>query len=212
MSQQKQYRRLIQLINQLEVQIYEPLYDSEYTNAGHWDYVVYDHAKFFDHLHESHYILGQKKGLKFIDVGCGLGTKVSLAKAYFDSYGLELNEKYAQVANKINRPKKFNTYGRYKRLKNDKQRIKCMDALKEDYSNYDVIYFFRPISHMPTQKKLEKLIFSTAKEGAIILPIYAQSKFPNYIKKLPTPSGELYVKCENPSTFKNYSALCREIS
>lgn len=206
MNIKKQHRRLIQLVNQLEVQIYEPLYDSEYYENGHWDYVVYDHAKFFEHLYEAHHILGKKKDLKFIDVGCGLGTKVSLAQVYFDSYGLELNEKYAQVANKINKPKKFNTYGRYKKLKGNKNRIMCMDALTADYSKYDVIYFFRPIRHMPTQKKLEKLIFDTAKEGAIILPIYSQSKFPKYIKKLDTASGELYVKATKEKTFNDYTA------
>ena len=135
---------------------------------------------------------------------------IKMAKTYFNSYGIELNEKYANVARKINRPKKFNTYGRYKKIKG-KSNIMCMDALKADYSNYDVIYFFRPIRHMPTQKKLEHLIFETAKEGAIILPIYAQSNFPKYIKKLPTPSGELYVKTKNPNTFKNYIATCETL-
>ncbi len=203
----RQYRKLIELVNQLEVQIYEPLYEQEYFEDGHWDYVVYDHGKFFSHIHEAHQLLGGKKGLKFVDVGCGIGSKVQLASAYFDAWGVELSEKYAKVARKVNTKKKFHEYGRYKKFKS-KNRILQGDALQQDYSNYDVIYFFRPISHAPTQKKLERLIFSEAKEGAIIIPIYAQSKFPEHIKKLPNPSGELYVKATQPGTFEKMRRGC----
>jgi len=191
----KKIDRLIHLINQLERKVYEPLFDKNYYEAGHWDYVCYGFKAFLQHLEEAHKILGNNKA-KFIDVGCGLGSKVHLAGLYFDSYGIELNQKYCKVAKEINTPRKFFKYGRYEDL-DGKNRIFKKDALTFDYNPYDVIYFFRPLSEQPLQEKLEGRIFETAQPGAIIIPIFAQSRFPKHIRHLPTPSKELYVKVMN---------------
>lgn len=188
----KVINQLISLVNQLEVRIYEPLYDQKYVNGGRWDYVCYSFEKFLQHIREANNLLGGE-GKKFIDVGCGLGSKVHLAGLYFDAYGIELSEKYFRVATQINTPKEFHVYGRYVDEPTE-ERIFNVDALDFNYRPYDVIYFFRPISKEPLQKRLEQHIFETAKCGAIIIPIYAQSQFPDYIRHLPTPSNEIYMK------------------
>lgn len=189
----KKLNHLINLVNQLERHIYEPLYDEKYVSEGHWDYVTYSFQDFLIHLEESHKILGRKKGLKFIDVGCGLGAKVHLAKLYFDSFGIELNTDYHAIASAVNTPREFLKYGRYK-TSQGKKRIFNEDALKFDYKPYNVVYFFQPLCQARLQKQLEHRIFATIKPGTIVIPIYSQSTFPEYMRHLSTPSGEIYMK------------------
>ena len=154
---------------------------------------MYGFKDFLTHLSEAHKVLGKKKKLKFIDVGCGLGAKVHLAKLHFDSYGIELNTDYHRIASEINTPREFFKHGRYKTLQG-KQRIFNEDALKFDYKPYDVVYFFQPLCQAALQKKLEKRIFDTIRPGSVVIPIYSQSTFPSFMRFLPTPSGELYMK------------------
>lgn len=200
-----QKRRLISLVNQLETVIFKPLYSQEYFDAGHWDYVAYSVNDFFEHLEEAHMMLDKKDDLKFIDVGCGLGTKVHLAGILFDAYGVELNEEYAKVARKVNQEKRFHKYGRHVKLEKRKGEspIFIADALKFDYHDYDVIYFFRPMNNNDMETELEQRIYKQAKPGAIIIPIFKISKLPKNIRKLPTPSGQLFIKVNgNPHAKK----------
>lgn len=185
-------QHLIDLINQLETAVFEPLYSQELYDKGHWNYIAYSISDFLNHMKEAYQLLGQEN-LKFIDVGCGIGTKVALASFYFDAYGVELNQKYVKAAKKITRAKKFLRFGGYKKGE-QKQKIFQEDALQFDYSNYDVIYYFRPMRDNKMQKKLENRIWRQAKDGAIIIPIYAIGDFPKNIRKIPTPSGHLYAK------------------
>jgi SAM-dependent methyltransferase len=87
---------------------------------------------------------------RFLDVGCGLGGKVWIADALgFDSFGLEINRKYAEIAGEC--------------VGTD--RIVCCNALTfPNYDCYDVIYFYNP---MPSAE-LEFAILESAKKGAII--------------------------------------------
>jgi SAM-dependent methyltransferase len=89
-------------------------------------------------------------GAKFLDVGCGLGSKVWIAQELgFDAYGIEINKQYAEIAEEFVGP----------------HRIICQDGvLYPDYDQYDVVYFFNP---MPTSE-LEAAILKGAKQGAII--------------------------------------------
>jgi SAM-dependent methyltransferase len=90
------------------------------------------------------------EGARFLDVGCGLGSKVWLAQSLgFDAYGLEINPKYVEVAKEC-----VGT-----------EHIICHDGLTyQDYDRFDVIYFYNP---MPTDE-LESVILKTAKDGAIV--------------------------------------------
>lgn len=72
----------------------------------------------------------------FIDVGCGIGTKVLLAQACgTNAWGIELNRKYVEVARSRHIAPKQIIHG---------------NALKHDYSAYDIIYFYRGSSKPPS--------------------------------------------------------------
>jgi hypothetical protein len=89
-------------------------------------------------------------GNRFLDVGCGLGSKVWIAQALgFEAHGLEINPNYAAIAGEC--------------VGTD--RIVCHDGITfPAYDHYDVIYFYNP---MPTNE-LETAILKNAKKGAII--------------------------------------------
>lgn len=102
--------------------------------------------------------------LKFIDVGCGVGTKVLYANDVFRllSHGIEYNPRYVAQAKRLlksNRPP------------NGERAFEIIlgDALTHNYRPYDLIYFYCPLSAPNLQTKLEKRILKTAKAGALIL-------------------------------------------
>lgn len=87
---------------------------------------------------------------RFLDVGCGLGSKVGIALSLgFDAYGLEINPYYAEVA--------CGQIGR--------DRVLCTDALGfHDYGKFDVVYFYNPM----VSDQLEEVIMSNVNSGAIV--------------------------------------------
>lgn len=87
---------------------------------------------------------------RFLDVGCGLGSKVGIAQSLgFDAYGLEINPQYAAIASEQVGP----------------NRILCTDAVGfREYGNFDVIYFYNPM----VSGEIEQAIMANAKLGAIV--------------------------------------------
>ena len=108
----------------------------------------------------------------FIDVGCGIGTKVLIARQFrLDYCGIEINKKYVEAARRL--------LGDY-----TKKTILQGDARKHNYSPYDIIYFYCPMRTTYKKDKqgnctteidktneltLEERIITTAKVGAVIL-------------------------------------------
>lgn len=94
---------------------------------------------------------------KFIDVGCGIGSKVLLADhADFGitAKGIEFRKEYIELA---------------RRVAGNSDKIIHGDAFDHDFKPYDIIYFYCPI-HIPDQeRKLEEHLFKTAKKGALFL-------------------------------------------
>src|SRR5690606_17323835 len=109
-------------------------------------------------------------GARFLDVGCGLGNKVWIAQVLgFDAYGLEINQRYVDIA----------------RDYIGARRIICHDGTTfQDYSQYDVIYFYNPMPSM----ELETAIVSKAKKGAIIFHAIGLRTRPNRIFNRLTPN------------------------
>jgi len=91
-----------------------------------------------------------EQNLRFLDVGCGLGSKVGIAQSLgFDAYGLEINPYYAAIASEQVGP----------------NRILCTDAVGFcDYGKFDVIYFYNPM----VSDEIEQSIMASAKMGAIV--------------------------------------------
>jgi SAM-dependent methyltransferase len=199
----KHYKTLIDTLHSFEIALFEPLYNQEHYDSGHWDFVSYNLNWFLMHITEAHAICDMlhnydKEKHKFIDVGCGIGTKVALASELFDAHGIELDKSYAKIARKLTKKKQFYNFGRYDSKEENNPRIKITDALQyPDYDKFDVIYFFRPLNKVEMEVTLELKIFRDVKKNTLIIPIYSQSDFPNYITKLNTPNGNIFIKNKN---------------
>lgn len=108
-------------------------------------------------------IRGLTKVKEFIDVGCGIGTKLALAKASLKYCGqtkfngVEITKNYVCAARKL-----------LSRLEIPGEIIEA-DALTIDYHRYDVIYFYSPLINDDMEKALEQRIVTTAREGSFIL-------------------------------------------
>ena len=99
--------------------------------------------------------------IKFVDVGCGIGTKLLLANRLFydlELYGIEKFPRYVKIA---------------KALFQDAHMMPAeviqADALTQSYKDYDIIYFYCPMFDMDKQLALEKQIIKTAKKGALFM-------------------------------------------
>lgn len=101
----------------------------------------------------------------FLDVGCGIGTKLLIAAEIMDPFGVEINKKYIIVARRLV----------------GKNKVTLADALTYDgYRNHDVLYFYRPMSDYPKQRDLETKIAKDAKPGAIILANMSTLNYADY--------------------------------
>lgn len=169
---------------------------------GHYTYIPFPLPRFVAQLQKARTLLNPAKrpleGFAFLDVGCGIGTKVAVAHSMdFDAYGIEIQRKYAQVARRLtdfNRMA-FTTY----KLTNSRQRKKRIhigDALRHDYSRYDVIYFYCPNCDRKLQIKLERRIIKTAKVGAIILANMQQLPPETWVEKCKKVAyhNDIYIK------------------
>lgn len=100
------------------------------------------------------------RALRFLDVGCGGGTKVFAATRYFDrADGLELDPGYADAARQT-----------LEKIGASKSTINRADALTfASYADYDVIYFYRPLRTEALLEALEQRIIETARPGTILV-------------------------------------------
>lgn len=102
--------------------------------------------------------------VKFLDVGCGLGNVVFLASSKFDAYGIEFSEEYVQAARKM-------LASTFSHRNMDNHIIHC-DALDyNDYNQYDVIYWYRPIRDAKLMTNLATRVAKQMKVGAYLIPI-----------------------------------------
>ncbi len=109
----------------------------------------------------------------FLDVGCGVGQKVTIAKALFDfdAYGLELRDQLYRVARQLH---KDLFVRRWHQPTRKSQFFKANALTFPRYDQFDLIYFYCPIADHVLQTELEKKILTDAKVGAVILGYLAQ--------------------------------------
>jgi 2-polyprenyl-3-methyl-5-hydroxy-6-metoxy-1,4-benzoquinol methylase len=98
----------------------------------------------------------------FLDVGCGIGNIMYLAKQLgMNATGIECNKQYKiyQLTNET---------------------VYYQDAFTfKKYNNYDIIYMYRPIEDFSLEVKLEQQIQESLKVGAIFI-CYSVSSFDGY--------------------------------
>jgi len=120
------------------------------------------------------------ENVKFLDVGCGVGEKVFLAKMFgFDAYGLDIRQPYVekskQLLNNLSHSREFDN------------KIFKADAITFDkYADFDIIYFYHPANNIELQKQIEATILKNAKIGAIVATPSMNHYFKNdgYMLKL----------------------------
>ena len=95
---------------------------------------------------------------KFLDVGCGIGSKMWIVTKLYNCkiHGLEINDIYINEA--------YKTFGLSKNL------FTIINALNyEHYSTHDIIYFYCPCKDFFLQKNLEIKIKTDMKIGSFLL-------------------------------------------
>ncbi|MEM9583083.1 MAG: class I SAM-dependent methyltransferase [Pseudomonadota bacterium] len=108
-------------------------------------------------------VLGRTQGARFLDVGCGGGSKVIAASLYFAQCdGLEYDEDYVVAGQKT-----LQMTGTLD------SRIFHADGLTFDgYAQYDVVYFYRPLYKDELLQELENRVIETARPGTLIVAPY----------------------------------------
>jgi len=107
--------------------------------------------------------------ISFLEVGCGIGIKLLIARYYFiDSFGcvtgcykgIEIDKESTEIARTLT---PFEIYN--------------IDALKfKDYDKFNIIYYYAPICDKVKEKKLERLIEQSVKPGTIIVTALKEDK------------------------------------
>jgi SAM-dependent methyltransferase len=100
-------------------------------------------------------IVAEANGSWFLDIGCGIGTKMLLARELFglDPHGIEVD---------IAMAKRASTKFPYA--------VICADALADfyAYTAADIIWMYRPFRNAELQDKLEAQVMESMKPGAIL--------------------------------------------
>ena len=106
----------------------------------------------------------RERPVRFLDVGCGGGTKVFAATRYFpQADGLEYDEGYARAAVQT-----------LAAISHGQCQVIQGDALTfEGYDNYDVIYLYRPLQKDELLAQVEARIQEIARPGTIVIALYS---------------------------------------
>lgn len=154
---------------------------------GQFPYIAFDSDLFCDQMmfvrklfDKRNKKLDWRHKHRFVDVGCGIGSKLLIASDIlggFEICGIEYSKEYVKVANQLI----SHTY-EFRR-----PYVIEFNALELDYTSFDVIYFYCPLINVEKQMALEERIFRTAKPGAIIVANLAKNGMiwqTNKVKKL----------------------------
>lgn len=128
--------------------------------------IALSNSEFHEHLHAAYrVILAQRRDepVRFLDVGCGGGLKVLTAFRYFpETHGFDFDPAYVDAANDLLAKDDGLSY-----------RVFEHDALTfEGYGDYDVIYFYRPISEESLLIEMEQAIAAQARPGTVLVAPY----------------------------------------
>jgi protein-L-isoaspartate O-methyltransferase len=208
------YNALIKTIDNYEYQAHISLTDESTQKDGRYSFVSYNINWFIHYLHGAlkvcQFLKPKKTTFKFLEIGCGVGTKTKIANSIFDAYGLEVFEPYAEYAKDLLKNRVKRNFGIYKEEVGT-ERIITEDALQyEQYNEYDVIYFYCPFDDFEKEVELEEKIYKEVKKGTVIIPIWKQANLPEYIMKTSCPSGEIYIKSPNQNYFNKLENFISE--
>ena len=106
----------------------------------------------------------QRKKIKFLDCGCGIGNVVILARfAGFDAYGVEYDKQTLKRGKEV-----LPLFGV------ESSKLHQGDLLEyPDFDKYDVLYGYCPMSHGGKERTFEKKLYKDMKIGAMLIGIGA---------------------------------------
>ena len=121
---------------------------------------------FLGHAHAAYRVLlaqARPGRSTFLDVGCGLGQKVLLARHFFDQAdGVELDEGYAAASKKL-----------FSHMQSQ-ARVFEEDALEfNGYGEYRLVYFFKPMQDQDGLLRLEERIVQGVQPGTVLIAPYS---------------------------------------
>jgi SAM-dependent methyltransferase len=132
-----------------------------HSRKGHYPHIPLNEERFILMMEAAEYVARyhlnrDPKRMLFLDVGCGIGTKLALARSYFGQIrGVEICKSYAEFANS-------------KLLYGDK--VEIIDG--RDYAKYDeadVIYMYSPFANPALQVELEIAAYRGARMGTLFI-------------------------------------------
>ncbi len=130
-------------------------------HEGHHPFIPYlDSAKTVDHIRiaKAHICKKEAKPLKFLDCGCGIGNIMILAYAtggFYKTDGVEYDLSTWRIAKDLAPPMS-------KVFRGDLIEFK-------HYADYDIIYFYEPISDPVKRNIFLKKVMNDIKVGAVII-------------------------------------------
>lgn len=155
--------RFVESLNGL---VGEDRQSEETKAAGLHGNIRYSTSGFLRHVHAAYRVLlaqAEEGPSTFLDVGCGAGQKMLLARSFFDQTdGVELDENYAAAALEFHR-----------RLAT-RSRVFKEDALEfNGYGEYRVVYLFKPLVKHEALVRIEERIVSGVRPGTILIAPYS---------------------------------------
>lgn len=153
------------LFNALHLAIEQRQQHPSMTDLGAYPDIGLNNSAFAELMSAAHrlrLILGRNDS-RFLDVGCGAGTKVMGAARYFHEVaGLEFDPGYVKVAGEL-----------LQRANLGRADVIQADALSyQNYDRFNIIYFFRPLRDHNKLLALERRITSTAKTQTLLIAPY----------------------------------------
>jgi SAM-dependent methyltransferase len=184
----KEARHVASVLLRLEGVVGALLADEGQLSAGHFSHIPAGYEPFFEGLELAKDELlrqypDRPAGPTFLDVGCGLGTKLhAAARVGFRPFGIDVNPRYVDIA-----------------LQMGEQAAVADGRTFPHYADYDVVYWYTPMHQTEPMNDLERAIVAGVRPGCVLFPargtLYVTG--PDQVTTLRATSNEdltLYVK------------------
>ena len=182
------------VINEMDLAVGKT-FETEKQNPESYNLIPYNMGSFIESMEKAQLVFQalhpsakRRPSSHFIDVGCGIGTKLLFARRYFDfCYGIDINADLIKIAKNFDSGVSF----------------EVADALKCDYSKFNIIYYYKPIENYDLIRQLEQRIYEQAKSGTIIIEVYpSNGSWTPIIKNGINCQDNVFVKTKNPKTIR----------
>lgn len=108
--------------------------------------------------------IGSPRGIHFLDVGAGIGTKLLLAKMMYPDLICEGIESHPEVA-----------MAAWKTLEGMEPKVHHADAFEwDEYDRFNIVYMYRPCSDWDMEERLERRVMGCMRERAILFLVGGQ--------------------------------------